>query len=102
MARVAANYSDLVIVTSDNPRTEKPTDIAAEIEVGFSGSPVRWTRQLDRRAAIEEAIRLAEPGDVVLIAGKGHEPYQEINGKKIDFDDRVVAREMVQRRMEGK
>lgn len=102
MARVAANYSDLVIVTSDNPRSEKPADIAAEIEVGFSGSPVRWTRQLDRRAAIEEVIRLAEPGDVVLIAGKGHESYQEINGKKIDFDDRVVAREMVQRRMEGK
>jgi UDP-N-acetylmuramoyl-L-alanyl-D-glutamate--2,6-diaminopimelate ligase len=102
MAEVAADYSDMVIVTNDNPRSERPEDIAAEIETGFCGRAVRWTRQLDRRAAIEEAVRFAEPGDVILIAGKGHETYQEINGKKIDFDDRVVAREMVQRRMEGK
>jgi UDP-N-acetylmuramoyl-L-alanyl-D-glutamate--2,6-diaminopimelate ligase len=94
MGRIAARLSDLVIVTSDNPRSEKPGAIIAEIVAGVSSeqSPCRHIVEEDRAEAIRTAIRMAEPGDLVVIAGKGHETYQLFADRRIHFDDREVAR----------
>ncbi|MDE5967769.1 MAG: UDP-N-acetylmuramoyl-L-alanyl-D-glutamate--2,6-diaminopimelate ligase, partial [Muribaculaceae bacterium] len=83
--------------TSDNPRFEKPEDILADMEAGLDTAELRevTTTIVDRRQAIDHAIRSAQPGDVVLIAGKGHEDYQEIEGVKHHFDDREVATEVL-------
>ena len=95
MAREAAVRSDKVILTSDNPRTEDPEAILRDMEAGIipplSGKVVKIT---DRRQAIATACMLAQAGDVVLVAGKGHEDYQEINGVKHHFDDREVIQEI--------
>jgi len=91
MGQVAARLSDLAIVTSDNPRSEDPEAILDQIEAGMGAA---HEREVDRRAAIERAVALAEPGDVVVIAGKGHEQGQEFaGGRREPFDDRVVASE---------
>jgi UDP-N-acetylmuramoyl-L-alanyl-D-glutamate--2,6-diaminopimelate ligase len=94
MAAVAEELADRVIVTSDNPRSEAPEAIAAEIMAGFQ-APTAVTVELDRRTAIALAIAEAGPGDVVLIAGKGHETYQETAHGILDFDDRKVAGEIL-------
>jgi len=94
MARVAETLADRVIVTSDNPRSEKPQAIADEIVSGFS-SLEKVTVELDRRSAIALAIGEARPGDVVVIAGKGHETYQIIGDVTRPFDDREVAAEIL-------
>jgi UDP-N-acetylmuramoyl-L-alanyl-D-glutamate--2,6-diaminopimelate ligase len=93
MARLAAQLSDLVILTSDNPRSEDPLAILHEMEAGLT-PPANAHAQIisDRRAAIRAAVVLANPGDLVLVAGKGHENYQEINGVKAHFDDREELR----------
>ncbi|MBQ3451088.1 MAG: UDP-N-acetylmuramoyl-L-alanyl-D-glutamate--2,6-diaminopimelate ligase [Selenomonadaceae bacterium] len=93
MGKLAAEFSDVVIVTSDNPRTEDPEKILDEIEVGI-GEKIH-ERIVDRRAAIFRAIELASAGDIVLILGKGHETYQILKDKTIHFDDREVAREAI-------
>lgn len=94
MAQIAAKYSDVAVLTSDNPRTEDPERILNDMVEGLTDvDPHRFTAILDRREAINFAIKEAGTKDVVLIAGKGHETYQEINGKRYDFDDREVARE---------
>jgi UDP-N-acetylmuramoyl-L-alanyl-D-glutamate--2,6-diaminopimelate ligase len=90
MGRIAADLADLAIVTSDNPRSEDP---AAIIEEVLAGAPDRLEVEPDRRAAIERALEAAETGDVVVIAGKGHEQGQEVSGTVLPFDDREVARE---------
>jgi UDP-N-acetylmuramoyl-L-alanyl-D-glutamate--2,6-diaminopimelate ligase len=90
----AASSADVVIVTSDNPRSEDPAAIATEILAGAGGSV---TVELDRRAAIEQAVALAEAGDLVLVAGKGHEQGQEVDGRVLAFDDRAVVREALRR-----
>jgi UDP-N-acetylmuramoyl-L-alanyl-D-glutamate--2,6-diaminopimelate ligase len=90
MGRIASELADVAIVTSDNPRSEDPIAIIEEVLAGAVGEP---EVEPDRRAAIERAIELAEPGDVVVIAGKGHELGQEIDGRVTPFDDRDVARE---------
>jgi UDP-N-acetylmuramoyl-L-alanyl-D-glutamate--2,6-diaminopimelate ligase len=90
MGRVARDLADVVIVTSDNPRSEDPLAIIQDVLQG-TGTDVEIDP--DRRSAIGRAVELAEPGDVVVIAGKGHEQGQEIAGEKIAFDDRQVARE---------
>ncbi len=100
MGRAAVQYSDVVILTSDNPRTEDPAAILREVEVGVKEAlanrgHVRYQMLADRRAAIEAAIREAKAGDMVLIAGKGHEDYQIVGTTKHHFDDREVAREMI-------
>ncbi len=93
MGRIAAGYSDYVLVTSDNPRTEAPLDIIRDIEKGLE--PVAennsYTVEPDRRRAIQLAVRMAQKGDVVVIAGKGHEDYQIIGTQKYPFDDRSEA-----------
>lgn len=96
MGRVAGQYSDLVIVTSDNPRTEDPLKIIEEIEVGIKETKTEYAVVPDRREAIFKAIASAKAGDVVLIAGKGHENYQIIGDDKFDFDDRKVAADAVE------
>ena len=95
MGRIAAQLSDIVITTSDNPRTEDPEAILAEIETGVAETIGMKTHEkvTDRREAIYLAISLAQAGDTVVIAGKGHEDYQIIGTEKIHFDDREVARE---------
>jgi UDP-N-acetylmuramoyl-L-alanyl-D-glutamate--2,6-diaminopimelate ligase len=90
MGGIAEELSDISILTSDNPRSEDPTAIAEAVLAGMEREP---EIELDRRAAIARAIELAEPGDVVVIAGKGHEPGQEIAGEVHPFDDRAVAGE---------
>ena len=97
MGKLAAELSDVIIATSDNPRSENPEKILDDIERGVReviGSKI-YERISDRRAAIFRAIELAEAGDVVLILGKGHETYQILNTGTIHFDDREVAREAI-------
>ncbi len=89
MAQEAACRSDLLILTSDNPRDEEPDSIIADMKSGLNNDELRRTLCItDRREAIREAIRRAKPGNVVLVAGKGHETYQEVNGVRHHFDDR--------------
>ncbi|MEE1883893.1 UDP-N-acetylmuramoyl-L-alanyl-D-glutamate--2,6-diaminopimelate ligase [Pedobacter flavus] len=94
MAKVACDWSDKVILTSDNPRTEDPEQILRDMEVGVSPSNQRKTITItDRKSAIQTACHLANAGDVILIAGKGHEKYQEINKVRHHFDDKEVLLE---------
>ena len=101
MAAVAGRLSDFVIVTSDNPRSEDPVRIAADIAEGFEEGAAPHVTVLDRTAAIEQAIRDAADGDVVVIAGKGHERYQEIGARRVPFDDVAVARQALAGRRAG-
>nr|WP_121271222.1 UDP-N-acetylmuramoyl-L-alanyl-D-glutamate--2,6-diaminopimelate ligase [Pedobacter schmidteae] len=96
MAQVACDWSDKVILTSDNPRTENPQTIVEEMEKGVSPTNRRKTLSIvDRREAIKTACHLAKPGDIILLAGKGHEKYQEINGVRYHFDDKEVLMEQL-------
>lgn len=98
MGKIAARYADYAIVTSDNPRTEDPNLILLDIEAGLIEDGVdkaRYELLSDRHAAIQKAVEMASPDDVVLIAGKGHETYQIIGGHTFDFDDREVAKEAI-------
>ena len=96
MAQAALTFADQLIITSDNPRMEDPQAIIDEILEGVpDDTSCKVLSIVDRRQAIETAIEQARPGDVVLIAGKGHEPYQIIGTQKIDFDDRIIAAELI-------
>jgi UDP-N-acetylmuramoyl-L-alanyl-D-glutamate--2,6-diaminopimelate ligase len=98
MARVTESLADRVVVTSDNPRTEEPDRIITDILAGFTHPQAETLHvEPDRRAAIEWALRQAASGDVVLIAGKGHEAYQIIGREKLPFSDKAVAQEALQR-----
>lgn len=92
MGNIASEYSDVVIFTSDNPRFEDPEQILDHIEAGVTTAfqHKKCIRITDRKKAIEEAVKLAQPHDIILIAGKGHETYQEVQGVKYPFDDRDV------------
>lgn len=95
MAEVACEYSDNIIFTSDNPRNEDAAQIIKEMEAGV---PITARKKcisiVDRKEAIKTAVTLSEKKDIILVAGKGHEKYQEINGVKNDFDDKRVLAEM--------
>lgn len=96
MARIACDLSDKVVLTSDNPRGENPEAIIRDMQEGVSPSNYRKTLVMaDRKEAIKTASSLAEPKDIILVAGKGHETYQEIEGKRHPFDDRKVLKEML-------
>jgi len=100
MAAAAAAFGNLVVLTSDNPRTENPIEILEQVEVGLARSALEkgasyWVIP-DRREGIAKAIALAAPGDMVVIAGKGHEDYQILGTERIHFDDREVAREILE------
>jgi UDP-N-acetylmuramoyl-L-alanyl-D-glutamate--2,6-diaminopimelate ligase len=102
MGEIAARLSDVVFVTSDNPRSEDPEAIIAEILTGIEGGAAGVEALTDRRAAIEAAVVAARPGDVLVIAGKGHEQGQELaDGRKLPFDDATVAREALDARGAG-
>jgi UDP-N-acetylmuramoyl-L-alanyl-D-glutamate--2,6-diaminopimelate ligase len=97
MAQEAVRQSDRVIITSDNPRFEEPQDIINDMLAGLDQKQMKKVLTIvDRREAIKTACMLAQPGDVILIAGKGHEDYQEIKGVKHHFDDREIVREIFQ------
>jgi UDP-N-acetylmuramoyl-L-alanyl-D-glutamate--2,6-diaminopimelate ligase len=93
MGAIAASLADIVVVTSDNPRTEDPHRIIDDVLEGTSGAHSQVEIEVDRRKAIERALELAQKGDFVLIAGKGHETYQIFKDRTIHFDDREVVRE---------
>jgi UDP-N-acetylmuramoyl-L-alanyl-D-glutamate--2,6-diaminopimelate ligase len=97
MAEVACEHSDKVIFTADNPRNEDPEAIIADMEAGVNAAAKRkYMAIVNRREAIKTAVTLANKEDIILVAGKGHEKYQEINGVKNDFDDKAVLMEMFQ------
>lgn len=97
MARIATEMSSKVILTSDNPRTEDPTVIIEEMEAGISAENFKkYVSILDRKQAIKTACQMAEKGDIILIAGKGHETYQEIHGVRHDFDDMKIVKEILE------
>lgn len=96
MAQIAAKYSDRAVLTSDNPRNEEPQDILNQMEAGLKAADKKKTLVItDRREAIKTACMLAKPGDIILIAGKGHEDYQEIKGVKHPFDDKKIVTEFL-------
>jgi UDP-N-acetylmuramoyl-L-alanyl-D-glutamate--2,6-diaminopimelate ligase len=95
MAEAACEHSDQAILTSDNPRSEDPNEIIKDMETGLAASLKRkYISIADRKEAIKTAISFSKPGDIVLIAGKGHEKYQEIKGVKYHFDDKEIVKEM--------
>ncbi len=95
MAQAVARWAHVAVVTSDNPRSEEPEAILAEVEAGLADSALDWVRVADRGEAIARAIRGARAGDIVLLAGKGHETYQILRDSVVPFDDRVVARQVL-------
>jgi UDP-N-acetylmuramoyl-L-alanyl-D-glutamate--2,6-diaminopimelate ligase len=99
MGMIAERLADRVVVTSDNPRSETPFRIASDIRAGFTREP--WLTELDRAQAIHSALAAAGPNDVVLIAGKGHETWQEIGDQRLPFSDAEVARRCLGQRQEG-
>ena len=96
MGHIATALSTKVIFTSDNPRSEKPEDILLEIEQGVEPQNFKKVLTiLDRKQAIRAACQMASPNDIILIAGKGHETYQEIKGERFDFDDFKIVKELL-------
>lgn len=102
MGEIAGKNAGYTVITSDNPRTEKPQDIVNEIEAGIKKTKGKYIVIVDRKKAIEHAIKQAKRNDIVVIAGKGHETYQEVNGKHTHFDDREIASEAMKKLPESK
>lgn len=98
MGEVSGNMADLTIITSDNPRTEEPLAIIEDIKTGIGKTQGKYVEICDRREAIAYAIDHGEPGDIIVLAGKGHEDYQEINGVKYPMDERVLIQEILEER----
>ena len=97
MGEISGKIADYTIITSDNPRTEKPETIVAEIEEEIKKTKGKYEVIVDRKEAIKKAIKMANKTDIIVLAGKGHEPYQEINGKKYDFDERKIVKEIIEK-----
>lgn len=96
MGEVSGRVATNTIITSDNPRTEDPEEIVKEIEVGIKKTTGQYICIVDRREAIREAIKMACKNDMIVLAGKGHEPYQEINHEKLPFDERIIVKEIIE------
>lgn len=94
MARVVESFADYAIITSDNPRTEDPATICRMVEAGMSGK-CSYEVLVEREAAIEKAMQIAKPDDVVLIAGRGHEPRQSFGSYSVPFVDALVAKQYI-------
>ena len=95
MGEISGKIADYTIVTSDNPRTEDPQKIVDQIEEGIKKTKGKYEVIVDRTEAIEKAIKMANKSDIIILAGKGHEPYQEINGKKYPFDERIIVNDII-------
>ncbi len=95
MGEISGKIADYTIITSDNPRTEDPDKIVEQIEKGISKTKGKYESIVDRTKAIEKAIKMANKNDIIVLAGKGHEPYQEINGVKHPFDERIIVRDII-------
>ena len=98
MGEVSGQLADLTIITSDNPRTEEPQAIIDDIKIGIDKTDGKYVEICDRKEAIAYAISHGEPGDIIVLAGKGHEDYQEINGVKYPMDERVLIQEILEGR----
>lgn len=99
MGEISGRIADYTIITSDNPRTEDPQKIVDQIEEGIKKTKGKYTVIVDRVEAIREAIKMADKKDIILLAGKGHEPYQEINGVKHPFDERIIVNDIIEGKM---
>ncbi|MCX4340116.1 MAG: UDP-N-acetylmuramoyl-L-alanyl-D-glutamate--2,6-diaminopimelate ligase [Lachnospiraceae bacterium] len=99
MGEVSGKMADLTIITSDNPRTEEPQAIINDIKIGIAKTDGKYVEICDRKEAIAYAIDHGEPGDIIVLAGKGHEDYQEINGVKYPMDERVLIQEILEERV---
>ena len=95
MGEISGKVADYTIITSDNPRTEDPQKIVNQIEEGIKKTKGKYEVIVDRTDAIKRAIEMANKTDIIVLAGKGHEPYQEINGVKYPFDERIIVRELI-------
>lgn len=97
MGEISGRVADYTFVTSDNPRTEKPEQIVEQIEAGIKKTKGQYTCIVDRKEAIKEAIKMANKNDIIVLAGKGHETYQEINHEKYPFDERIIVKEIIEK-----
>ena len=97
MGEISGRIADYTIITSDNPRTEDPKKIVKQIEEGIKKTNGKYEVVVDRTEAIEHAIKMANKRDIIVLAGKGHEPYQEINGEKYPFDERIIVKEIIEK-----
>ena len=97
MGEISGRIADYTIITSDNPRTEDPQKIVDQIEEGIKKTKANYEVIVDRTQAIEAAIKMANKKDIIVLAGKGHEPYQEINGVKHPFDERIIVNEIIEK-----
>ena len=95
MGEISGRIADFTFVTSDNPRTEDPEQIVKEIEEGIKKTKGNYKVVVDRTEAIKQAIEMANKLDIIVLAGKGHEPYQEVNGEKYPFDERIIVKEII-------
>lgn len=96
MGEVSGRLADLSVITSDNPRFEEPQAIIDDIKVGIGKTDGKYIEMIDRKEAIAYAIHHGEPGDIIVLAGKGHEDYQEIRGKKYPMDERDLIRDILE------
>lgn len=101
MGEISGKIADYTIITSDNPRTENPEAIIEEIENGIKKTKGNYEIIVNRKEAIEKAIKMANKNDIIVLAGKGHEPYQEINGQKYDFDERIIVKDIIKKMKKG-
>lgn len=95
MGEISGRIADFTFITSDNPRTEKPEEIVNQIEEGMKKTKGKYKVVVDRTEAIKEAIQMATKRDIIILAGKGHEPYQEMNGEKYPYDERIIVNEII-------
>ena len=95
MGEISGRIADFTFITTDNPRTEEPEQIVKEIEAGIKKTTGKYKVVIDRTEAIKQAIEMATKVDIIVLAGKGHEPYQEINGEKYPYDERIIVKEII-------
>ena len=97
MAKISGEIADYTIITSDNPRTEDPVKIANDVEEGIKGITDKYEVIVDRKKAIEKAIKMAKPEDIVVLAGKGHETYQIIGHEYLPFDEKEIVEDIIKK-----
>ena len=95
MGEISGRIADFTIITSDNPRTEEPAKIVKQIEEGIAKTKGKYVAIVDRTEAIKHAIEIANKNDIIVLAGKGHETYQEINGEKHPYDEREIIKKII-------